>query len=110
MVEKFFVKWIPRIKAFIKQANEFRIKSNMVAIIGGYFICVLIILIVCGVININYSLQYHKEQKILAVTRSVNQAAISIRKELESIYKMSDTLYEESDLIIKRNSTKNLMT
>jgi len=108
MVEKLFVKWIPRIKAFIKQANEFRIKSNMVAIIGGYFICVLIILIVCGVININYSLQYHKEQKILAVTRSVNQAAISIRKELESIYKMSDTLYEESDLIIKRNSTKNL--
>lgn len=108
MIEKWILKLIPRIKSFVEQARRFKIKSNILAITGGYFACVLIIQIVSGVININYSSKYNKNQEVLDTSLSVNQAAINIRNELEDLSRLLDTVYEESNINFEKDGINHV--
>ena len=96
MIEKWISRLVSRIRVFRKQAKVFRIKSNIVSIIGVYFICILITQLFYGLINLNYTNYTNQQRDIQTVSHYMNQAALNMRLELERIEKMSGMVYDES--------------
>ncbi len=96
MIEKWFTRLVSRIGSFFKQAKIFRIKSNIVLIVGVYFVCVLITQLFYGLINLNYTDGSNQRRDIQTVSHYINQVALNIRLEIERIDKMSGMVYDES--------------
>ncbi len=107
MVEKWAAKLVLRIKTFFKQAKNFRIKTNIIAIVGIYFVCILLTQVCYGVINVNYSRDSSNERGRETVSHFINQAALNIGSELERIGQMSRMIYDESYFYFKEKSSSS---
>ncbi len=96
MIEKWIAKLVQRVREFFKQAKVLKIKSNIVLIVGVYFVCVLITQLFYGLINLNYTNSSNQQRDIQTVSHYINQVALNIRLEIERIDKMSGMVYDES--------------
>ena len=96
MIENWLAKVAARIKNYFKQAKVFKIKTNIVAIVGIYFVCVLLTQLFYGLINIEYTSSTNQNRDIQTVSHYISQAALNIQLEMERIEKMSGMVYDES--------------
>lgn len=101
MVEKWVVKLVFRIKTFFKQTKNFKLRANIISIVGLYFVCILLTQVCYGIINVNYTRNSNIKRDIQTVSHFINQAALNIRSELDRIEKMSKMVYDESYFYFK---------
>ncbi len=104
MIEKWITRLASRIGAFFKQAKIFRIKSNIVLIVGVYFVCVLLTQLFYSLVNLNYTNSSNQRRDIQTVSHYINQVALNIRLEIERIDKMSGMVYDESYFYFEEKS------
>jgi len=104
MIEKIITKLISRIKTFFKQAKNFKIKTNIIAIVGIYFVCILFTQICYGIINVNYTRESNNKRDRETVSHFINLAALNIRSELDRIEKMARMVYDESYFYFKEKN------
>jgi sensor histidine kinase YesM len=105
MIERWVSRLVSRIKTFFKQAKIFRIKTNLMASVGIYFICILLTQLGYGVINMEVARQSSDSGDVGAVSNLVNQAALNINLELERIEEMSTMIYDESCFYFKQKDS-----
>ena len=105
MVEKWVAKLVFRIKTFFKQAKNFRIRTNIIAIVGLYFICILLTQLCYGIINVDFTRNSNNEKDRQTVSHFINQASLNIRSELDRIGKMSKMVYDESYFYFKEKDS-----
>lgn len=105
MIEKWAAKLFLRIKTFFKQAKNFRIRANILAIAGIYFVCILLTQLCYGLINVEFTRDSNQKRDIQTLSHYINQAALNIKLELESIGKMSKMVYDESYYYFKEKDS-----
>ena len=96
MIENWQARITARIKNYFKKAKAFKIRSNIVAIVGFYFVCVLLTQLFYGIINLEYTQSTNQNRDIQTVSHYISQAALNIQLEMERIEKMSGMVYDES--------------
>ncbi len=96
MIERWVTKLVRGIKSFFKKSKIFKIKTNMLASVGIYFICILLTQLSYGFINMEYAKQSSNERGIRATSNLVHQAALNINLELDRIEEISTMIYDES--------------
>jgi signal transduction histidine kinase len=105
MVEKIITRLFSRIKTFFKQAKNFKIKTNIIAIVGIYFVCILFTQICYGIINVNYTRESNNKRDRETVSHFINLAALNTRSELDRIEKMARMVYDESYFYFKEKNS-----
>jgi len=105
MIEKWAAKLVLRVKTFFRQAKNFKIKMNIIKIVGIYFVCILLTQVCYGVINVSYIRESNNKRDIQTVSHFINQAALNIRAELERIGEMSKMVYDESYYYFKEKDS-----
>lgn len=108
MIEKWTARVALRIREFFKQAKVFKIRTNILAIVGIYFVCVLLTQLLYGLINLEYTRDTNENRDIQTVSHYISQASLNIQLEMERIEMMSVMVYDESYFYFeekKRTST-----
>lgn len=105
MFEKWVARFVSRIKTFFKQVKIFRIKANIIASVGIYFICILLTQLCYGFINLEYAKQSSDNSDIQAVSNLINQASLNTKDELSRIDTMSKMIYDESYYYLKEKDS-----
>lgn len=107
MIERWITRIASRIKTFFKQAKIFKIKSNLIASVGIYFVCILLTQLCYGFINLEYARQSSENRDVQTVSHYINQAALNIKLELGRIDEMSKMVYDESYFYFKEKDSSS---
>lgn len=96
MIEKWLNKLMLKFRSFFERARIFKIRYNIIAIIGFYFAFILITQLAYGLINIDFTRVSNEERDKETISHYLSQAALDVDKELDQVRSKSSLIYDES--------------